>query len=250
MLLIVIDQASYFYPFSPTDKMAKGKSNNANNNNNGNNTIAELKQQIAVMGARITKLEEANEELESKVDVLEGRLKISENVSEKLCIELDRLDQYHRRSNIIIKDVFLPEKETSEDVTKVVHKIISKDMGLPNLVPSIDKLHRQGKILEKNGKKNQNIIVRFKSHFARYSILKEKKKAKNVRLSANLTKRRGTLLFNASNAVKNIEGVHFCFANVHGDLSVRLNEPYDSKQVFTFNSMPQLSDFIITNGPD
>ena len=183
MLLIKQVTFTHFHPLTRWQK--ENQITPTTINNNGNNTIAELKQQIAVMGARITKLEEANEELESKVDVLEGRLKISENVSEKLCIELDRLDQYHRRSNIIIKDVFLPEKETSEDVTKVVHKIISKDMGLPNLVPSIDKLHRQGKILEKNGKKNQNIIVRLKSHFARYSILKEKKKAKNVRLSAN-----------------------------------------------------------------
>ena len=105
------------------------------------------------METRISKLEAANEILEGKVEGLESRAKISENVSEKLSVELDRLDQYHRRSNIIIKDVFLPENESIEDVKKTVHKVIAKDLGLPSLLPSIDKLHRQGKIVEKNGKK-------------------------------------------------------------------------------------------------
>ena len=144
--------------------MAKGQ----NNNNNSPQVVIDLKKQIESMETRI-------KSLEGKVENLEGRLVVSERVSEQLTIELDRLDQYHRRSNIVVRDVFLPENETNESITKNVHKMISKDLESPSLVTSIDKLHRFGKIKEKNGKKSQNVIIRFKSHYARYSVYNARK---------------------------------------------------------------------------
>ena len=49
---------------------------------------------IAVMGIKLDKLEATSVLLVNKVEGLESRLKISENVAEKLSVEqLDRLDQ-------------------------------------------------------------------------------------------------------------------------------------------------------------
>ena len=80
------------------------------------------------MEARIKHLEIANKSLEDKVENLESRLHVSENVYEQLTVDLDRLDQYHRRSNVI---VFLPERESFEDVTK--KKLITKTPSFPTL---------------------------------------------------------------------------------------------------------------------
>ena len=227
--------------------MPKGNNNN-NNSPSPPKGIAELKRQVELMEARITVLESSNKSLEGKVESLESRVKISERVSDQLSLDLDRLDQYHRRSNIIIRDVFVPEKETLEDVKKNVHNIITKDLGLPKMVSKIDKLHRVGIIKEKDGKKMQNVIVRFKSHFARYAVYNERKKAKNIKISTNLTKRRGKLLFDVSNAVKEVGNVQFCFANINGDLKIRLVEPYNGKQVFSFNSLNELNSLLLKMG--
>ena len=76
-------------------------------------------------------------------------------------------------------------------------------------------------------------------------MYQERKKAKNVKISPNLTNRRSQLLNDASSAVKNIQKVDFCFANIHGDLMTRLVEPYNGKHVFKFNSLKELSDLFM-----
>ena len=59
---------------------------------------------------------------------------------------MDQLDQHHRRSNLIIKYIFLLEKERNEDVPTKVTNIISDDMNLPDVISEIDKLHRVGMV--------------------------------------------------------------------------------------------------------
>ena len=82
---------------------------------------------VKALEARVAALEQRNKLLENKVEVLESQNAVSSKVTNELTKELDKLSQYTRRSNIIIKNVFLPETETNEDVTKIVNKIIAKD---------------------------------------------------------------------------------------------------------------------------
>ena len=56
--------------------------------------------------------------LENRVNVLEDKNAVLETVNSKLQKELDRLDQYGRRSNIIIRNIEVPEAETQEDIEK------------------------------------------------------------------------------------------------------------------------------------
>ena len=116
------------------------------------------------------------------------------------------------------------------------------------MVNSIDKLHRTGEVREKNGKRMQDVIIRFKTHHARYTVYRQRKHAKNTKIHANLTKRRGKLLFDASNAIRGIDKVNFCFSNIHGDLNVRLEESYNGKHVYSFNSLSELSELLIQAG--
>ena len=141
--------------------------------------------------------------------------------------------------------MFLPEQESNEDVEKDIHKMLRNDLKLPAMINEIDKLHRVGKVKERNGKKVQDVIIRFKSHYARYKVYNERKKAKNIKIHANLTKKRGKLLFEASDATKEIERVDFCYSNIHGDLNLRLVDPFNGRSSFAFKSMGELNDLLI-----
>ena len=204
-----------------------------------------MKERLDAMEKRLKEAETTNINLEKKISMLEDRVAVTENVSTRLSQELDRLDQYHRRSNIVIKNVFLPEKESPLVVNATVTKILTTELQLPDSVNEIDKLHRVGKIRTKNGKSHQDIIVRFKTHSARYAVYKEREKAKSGKLSANLTKTRGELLYKASKLVEENDKVEFCFPNTHGDLYVRLKEPIENKVLHPFFSLEELQKILL-----
>ena len=142
--------------------------------------VDNLKKQLAKMENKVHNLKVKNKTLEEKVERLESKVVILEIVTKRLENELDRLDQYHRRSNIIIKNVFLPEKETNEDVTIKVTNILSNDLNLPDVIGEIDKLHRVGKIKDRNRKQSQD-IVKFKSHSARYKVIKKGERERTLK---------------------------------------------------------------------
>ena len=68
-------------------------------------------------------------------------------------------------------------------------KLIEKDLSLPHLVNEADKLHRVGNVKEMNGKKSQDIIIKFKSHAVRYAVFNERKKIRGVKIRPDLTKK-------------------------------------------------------------
>ena len=199
---------------------------------------------VKALEARVAALEQRNKLLENKVEVLESQNAVSSKVTSELTKELDKLSQYTRRSNIIIKNVFLPETETNEDVTKIVNKIIAKDLQLPNVVNSIDKLHRVGKPKEQNGKKDQDVIVRFKSHSARYSVFNARKKTKNYNIRPNLTPSRSKLLHEATEILANVNEVNFAFADIHGDPKILLVNAIDGRFVFSFFTTVELKNLL------
>ena len=190
---------------------------------------------------RVNMLEQKNKLLEGEVEILKSQNAICQKVTTELTKELDKLSQYTRRSNVILKNVFLPETETADDVDKVVKKVIAKDLQLPNDVNNIDKLHRTGKIKTKDGKKIQDVIVRFKSHSSRYRVYNARKKSQNIKIMANLTPARSKLLYEANQLVENIDQVHFVFSDVHGNLKFRLMQEFDGKFVFNFFSLDELN---------
>ena len=133
------------------------------------------------MERKVTSLEQKNKGLEKKIEQLETDVAISVNVTSQLAKEVDRLSQYTQHSNVIVRNVFLPEEETNEQVSIKMMKMIKVDMKLLDVVDKVDKHHRVGRIKQLNGKKTQDIIIKGK--------------------------------------------VNFVFADAHGDLKIRLNEP-------------------------
>ena len=210
---------------------------NTNNTNKSNQLVAELKK-------RIEELEVRNKSLEDRMGLLEEKQGVLSHVNGMLSQEVDRLNQYTRRSNIVLKNVFVPENETVDQVEKEVKNIITK-MGLPEVIPDFDKAHRLGKPKSLNGKKHQDVNVRFKSHSARYKVFDKRKSAKNIRIAPNLTRTRSKLLSDAVELTKQIETSQddwgFVFANSHGDLLLRLKEKVNGKQYFPFDTVDSLT---------
>ena len=174
---------------------------------------------------------------------MEEKQVVSSHVNSLLSKEVDRLSQYTRRSNLVLRNVFAPEKESVEQVEEKVKDVIGK-MGLSdNVLNDFDKAHRLGKIKQINGKNVQDVIVRFKSHSSRYEVFRKRKAARNIKISPNLTKARGKLLHDAVALADTIEKNDwgFVFANMHGDILLRLKDKHKGKHYHPFDSMESLT---------
>ena len=142
----------------------------------------------------------------------------------------------------------MPEKETVAQVEDNVRNMIDA-MGLSK-VKQDDKAHRLGKIKEINGKKHQGVIVRFKWHSARYEVFNKRKALRNTRISPNLTKIRSKMLNDAIELTKVIEKNDwgFVYANMHGDLMIRLSEKFKGRHYYSFDSIKSLTDKLVEFG--
>ena len=197
-----------------------GPKNNGNNSNNNISThVANLLNEVKQLKEKTLKQEKHIDALESRIDSLESFKTVNAQVTEQLKREVDRLDQYGRRSNVTIKYVPLPDgKEEQTTLENTIINIISKDLGLGNVAKDIDKMHRVGKPKTHNGVRQQNVIIRFRNHATRYRVYNARKKSKKVKICPNLTKTRSDLLYNATQFTKDVDGVDFVLADIHGDL--------------------------------
>ena len=98
--------------------------------------------------------------MEKKVATLEGRVVylevhkvVSQNVTKTLSDEVNKLSQYTRRPNIIVRNVLRLEEESDEKVVQKMHDLIKTELKLPEVIREIDKLHLIGKVKMVNGKK-------------------------------------------------------------------------------------------------
>ena len=127
-----------------------------------------------------------------------------------------------------------------------MNNIISKDLKCAAEAKDIDKTHRVGRVRNlNNGKKVQNIVVRFRSHRSRYNVYFKKDQLKNgLKIGPHLTNHRAKLLYDSLYASE-IDGVEFTYANLHGDLCVRLTRVHNEKQVHQFTSLEELHQILV-----
>ena len=110
----------------------------------------------------------------------------------------------------------------------------------------MDKTHRIGPVYSTQNGDRQDVIVRMKSHSARYAIYNKRKNSKNnnIRIKPSLTEKRRKLLTEAYKKYENNEKVHFVFCDEHGDLKVRLNSPVNRKYVYRFKTINDIDELI------
>lgn len=145
------------------------------------------------------------ENLNAKLELTESTVAVQRSVIDNLKIEIsnlrenvdtqsgtlgnqiDRQDQYQRRSNLRISGVALPVdgvSEENEEVLKIVDEVC-EDLGVDVKRDDIFRAHRIGpKKSDDDGKRHQAIIVRFRSWKARCALYRARPTKKRPRKSA------------------------------------------------------------------
>jgi hypothetical protein len=172
-----------------------------------------------------------------KLEVNQNTLrKENKNLSERI----ENLEQYGRRCNIRIYGIPLQNNETSVNVRNKVLKIKSDaNMDIPDY--AIDRAHRVGKVITKDGERKQAVIVRFTSFYAR-TIFYRARKTLNIGVSLDLTHERLNLLKEAREklANDNIVGIKFAYADINCSLRVLT----ETGKHIVFKSLKDLDELI------
>ena len=136
--------------------------------------LSKLRAELSNQAALIKNLSTRVSYLEGKVCHLEGHLSISTHVTNLLSTQLDDLQQYSRRSCLVIDGIKSKIGETAEQTEKVALDFLVEELGIEEvkLESELDKGHRIGKV-KKNG--TQNIILKFKSDGFRADIYRKRK---------------------------------------------------------------------------
>ena len=155
--------------------------------------------------------------LEERIEVLESKLVVLDRLEHRI----DDGEQYSRRHCLCIHGMELPPDGSKENRFQKTKKFIDKlNCGIDG--DAIDRAHRIGPVTEnEEGKKLQQIIVRFKSFKDRTTVYKNRKKAENgARIRLDLTKRRLAMLL----AVRKLNRpeVDYVFADINCNLAAKL----------------------------
>ena len=185
--------------------------------------------------ARIVKLEE-------RVIVLEGGLASASHVTsvlqEQLTAKTDELEMYSRRSCVVLTGLCKEENENFNKLKEdVLETLCETGISKEEISNNIDKLHRIGKTNKNN---TQNTIVKFKSHSFKEKIYFKRKavKQRDVKIKPSLTKHRIELLKNTNTLITDNPGTNFLFtyADVHGNLKIRLKDARNGREVVRFDN--------------
>ena len=172
---------------------------------------------------------------------------ITEHVSSTLHEQIDNQEQYSWRKCLILEDIKVEQKEKDSDLEKRILNIIEKELKLNIQPEDIDKVHRIGPA---EGDE-QNIIIKFTKDSTASRIYQSRGKLKDSRennkwmkIRTSLTKRPQNLLKHAFEQAEDYEIIHFVFADVNGNLKLRLKEKVRNGMVFIFNNKTKLAEIL------
>ena len=207
------------------------------------------KHHIERQDERIKEFEERVLQLEGDLTQTKARFSVRDSVIEALRGEVNRLQQYTRRYSVTVSGIDKGRDE--KDNPQVLHEKVTQlvtEVNSTTSVEDIDKFHRNGRII--NGKE-QDIIIRFKSHSAKEAFYKARK---NLAPSRKYVKIRPSLSTNQLNLLRDAEAVvddlslgeeavnpvEFVFANLHGVIQAKLKKKFRGSQFISFNSVSDL----------
>merc|ERR1712240_56260 len=133
--------------------------------------------------------------------------------------------------------------ETPEQLSEKVLEVVKKVKSTTNET-DIDKFHRNGPVFE--GSK-QEVILRFKSHSAKEAFYRGRKtlppEHRSVKIKPSLSPHQKKLLCEAEALIEEFkfreEAVNppdFVFANIHGEIQVKLKHKYRHGDFVTFHT--------------
>ena len=158
------------------------------------------------------KIEDKFSEQNTRIEELESKLAIKQNIIDNLEIKCDDNERYSRRSCLRVHGLDFSSDE-NEGVMKKVEKCCS-DVGIEFNQNEIDCVHYIGKpYMDKTkNKKVRSLIIKFKSWKSRITFYKsrprnhldrQKKPGSSFNVSLDLTKRRYNLLMKTRGLIAN-----------------------------------------------
>ena len=145
--------------------------------------------------------------------------RILKESNRNLKMELEDLQQYTRRTNLRLHRVPKEPNERSDHVLDIVEKLFKEvDPQMFAFGSPIDRAHRIGKPRTVNGVTTQAIIIRFLTFRNRTKIYRARKIIRErfeYGISLDLTKPRLSLLNEARDMVKDIDGVQFVYTDIN-----------------------------------
>ena len=179
------------------------------------------------------KIEDKFNEQNTRIEELESKLAIKQNIIDNLEVKCDDNEQYSRRSCLRVHGLDFSSDE-DEDVMKKVEKCCS-DMGIEFNQNEIDRVHYIGKpYMDKTkNKKARSLIIKFKSWKSRITFYKsrprnhldrQKKPGSTFNVSLDLTKRRYNLLMKARGLIVNNPSVAYAFCDINCSLVIKFND--------------------------
>ena len=190
--------------------------------------------------------------LENSMDFVKSMLHVKDCVIDGIKGELLRLQQYTRRYSVSIDGIPKQRVEKAGDLRAQVEEIV-KLTNSEATVEDIDKLHRNGPV--RDGE--QSTIVRFKSHSAKEAFYKARKKLpashRHLKIRPSLAPDQKTLLYNAQQYLEEFDFCpgdgdnppEFVFANMHGQIQVKMKKPTKAGLFVTIKSVEHLAQVIV-----
>ena len=178
------------------------------------------------------KIEDKFKEQNTRIEELESKLAIKQNVIDNLEIKCDDNEQYSRRSCLRVHGLEF-NSDNDEGVMKKVEKCC-KDMDVEFNENEIDRAHYIGKpyVDKVKNKKVRSLIIKFKSWRSRSAFYKsrprnhlerQKKPGSSFNVSLDLTKRRYDLLMKAKGLIINNPSVAYVFCDINCSLVMKFN---------------------------
>ena len=188
------------------------------------NIIAEVKASILeLVEQKFKEKDEKIEILESQVSMLQNHVTNLKHAYDK---KIDDLEQYGRRLCLRIDNVPYKEKETADEVLKIVKgKFTEAEVDIPDTV--LDRAHRIGQpyTLTNSGVKVQSIITRFTTFRHRTIFYRKRKSLKEgVTVKLDLTKSKYETLKEAREVIDKVKVVKFVYADINCRLKVRFKD--------------------------
>ena len=179
------------------------------------------------------KIEDKFNEQNTRIEELESKLAIKQNIIDTLEIKCDDNEQYSRRSCLRVHGIDFSSDE-NEGVMKKM-KTCCSDMGIRFNQNEIDRVHYIGKpyIDKTKNKKVRSLIIKFKSRKSRTTFYKsrprnhldrQKKPGSSFNVSLDLTKRRYNLLMKARGFIANNPSVAYAFCDTNCSLVIKFND--------------------------
>ena len=192
-------------------------------------------------------------ELEGKFCRLQSEMAITSTVNNVLQQKLDEMQQYLRRSCLVIDGIKPAANENPQELKQKIKNLLTKkpqngdedgghtvEITAKEFEAEFDKCHRIGPV--RDGK--QAAIIRLKSHGFKEKIYGNRKnlvKRTPHRIRVSLTQHRAKLLASANEMVENNDKVKFAFADINGNLRLLLNSPFRRKWTLNFSSKEELT---------